>query len=453
VSRLARAWSGCWFRPAPLLNLAVVRIVVVAAQLAVLLVLDPPSDLAAAADYPGYLYDPIPVLHLIIVPVDWHWRPPYEVLLAAWWIALAAGVLSLAGLFTNASLVVFTVANVFMVAFRYSFVDYHHPEGVVMIALACLALAPCGRALALDDLRRRLRRNTRAGAFAPTGHVSERHAGARWPLLLMMCVLTIVYLSAGERKLVASGLEWMNGTTLQHYLIADGLRHGTIGVELGRFHLLARVLSVVTILFELTFGLVLVAPRLRPLYAAAGAAMHVGIYVAMRAHFFRFIAVYTVLFDWARGLERLRRRAARRPPVEVYYDGHCRLCIRSVTVLQYADLLDRVRFVDLETGGGRLLADHPDLTMDDLRRRLHVRRPDGRVEAGFVAIRGLAWSLPLLTPLLALLYVPPGGRLGPKVYDAIAARRDRRAPCDGTCAVHGSGDRAEGSGSQAGARK
>lgn len=117
----------------------------------------------------------------------------------------------------------------------------------------------------------------------------------------------------------------------------------------------------------------------------------------------------------------------------VYYDGLCPLCIRSVGVLSRLDLWGHLRFVDLEQPD---IVRPPGVSMEDLRREMHVVPVDGPPAAGFFGFRKIAGMLPTLWPLLPVLYLPGAGLLGPRVYRRIAARRARNDSCEGSCERH-----------------
>ncbi len=55
--------------------------------------------------------------------------------------------------------------------------------------------------------------------------------------------------------------------------------------------------------------------------------------------------------------------------------------------------------------------------------------PDGRVTRGFFAFRRIAREVPLMWPLLPLLYFPGSGLIGPPAY-AWVARNRRRFGCE-----------------------
>ena len=111
-------WNTYWFRPRAYVDLAMVRIITVGTQLALLLFYVNYSAerfllLDAALDE---MYEPIPALLLFIFPFGSDYRPSYEEIRLIQTIAIAIGFLALIGLATRLSLLLFAVCNVFIVA-------------------------------------------------------------------------------------------------------------------------------------------------------------------------------------------------------------------------------------------------------------------------------------------------------------------------------------------------
>lgn len=258
---LLHYWTTYWFRSSPLMDLACCRIIIVGYQLYYLLKSDFLTLFSKLTTLPETLYDPLPILHLLIWPVGWRYFPSLEVLTAIHWTTVIAGFCAVVGFMTNGSLFLFAVGNVFMQAFIYSFGDFHHPEALMMIALSALALSPAGRVLSLDDIWSRLQFREKSKKFQASYILEEKSILARWPLLLVQWLFALIYLSAALSKLDKAGLDWMNGYTMQYYSFQDGLRWNIpLGIWLGQQHYIAWFLSWVAILFESTFFLVLLFP-------------------------------------------------------------------------------------------------------------------------------------------------------------------------------------------------
>jgi hypothetical protein len=286
--QLSRAWRRYWFRPSPLVYLALLRIIAVGAQLIILLVEDGYSlrQLAGLASLPDSMYKPLPALQLFLLPFGLDARPSFAALTVIYWMTAVAGIGALLGLKSRLSLLIFAAGNTFLQAFAYSFGDLHHREALMIITLWLLALSPAGGVLSLDS-------------YLATGRSSRRkplrkkNIFAAWPLLLVQNLFGLVYLDSALRKLYAGGADWVNGYTLQYYLYSDASRRGSaFGLWLAQQHTLACVLSWITILWEGTFFLVLIFPRLVWLYLPLGIALHAGMALAGVAWFTQFIALY-----------------------------------------------------------------------------------------------------------------------------------------------------------------
>src|SRR5262245_56387098 len=140
--KLWTMWRNYWFRPAPLLNLAIGRVAAVSFQLLNLLWFARPID-----DFPAYIqlphiYKPLALLRAVFRPVSPEWFPPLGTLEAIYWVTVVFGVLALIGLATNVSLGAFAAGSAVIQAYTYSFNEFHHPEAIMAFALVFFALSP-----------------------------------------------------------------------------------------------------------------------------------------------------------------------------------------------------------------------------------------------------------------------------------------------------------------------
>jgi hypothetical protein len=220
-------------------------------------------------------------------------------LVAIFWLTFGTGVTSLVGFLTKPSLWIFAIGNIFLQGHAYSYGEIHHPEALMMISLLTLAMSPAGKDLSVDDYRKRVLSVTNGLRDYLSGLGEKRSEFAQWPLLFISALFGIIYLDAGLSKVAESGLDWANGYTLQYYLAQDALRWGSnLGLWLSQHHTLVEIMSWGALLFELTFFLVVIYPRLAFLYIPAGIAMHIVIYFTMSAPFFTFISLYSVFIPW-----------------------------------------------------------------------------------------------------------------------------------------------------------
>jgi hypothetical protein len=286
--QLSKAWKRYWFRPTPVVYLALLRIIAVGAQLIMLLIEDGYSlrQLAGLASLPDSMYKPLPALQLFLLPFGLDARPSFALLTVIYWITAVAGIGALVGWKSRLSLLIFAAGNTFLQAFAYSFGDLHHREALMIITLWLLALSPAGGVLSIDSYLASRNSSRRKS-------LQEKSIFAAWPILLVQNLFCLVYLDAALRKLYAGGAAWVNGYTLQYYLYNDASRRGSaFGLWLARQHTAACLLSWVTILWEGTFFLVLIFPRLVWIYLPLGIGLHAGMALTGVASFPQFMALY-----------------------------------------------------------------------------------------------------------------------------------------------------------------
>jgi uncharacterized membrane protein YphA (DoxX/SURF4 family) len=308
-----RSWAGYWLAPAPVVDLAMVRVVTVATQLALVLWYGQYATdrLEAYAGLDPAMYVAHPLFRLLTLPLGPDYRPTFEHLALVRQVAIVSGVLAMLGLLTRLSLAVFLYASLFLILHFYSYGDFHHTEAPLVLCLALVALSPAaGGALSLDRLLRRGRR--------PAGRsvLDETSPHARWPVLLAQWLFALIYLSAVLKKLVfTGGLDWPNGYTLQYFMAHDSLARGSLlGLWMHRFWWVILLGQWVVLLFQGTFWVSLVFPRLKLLYVPVGFMFHLSILLALNAVFVEWMGAYAIFVPWA-GLARLLGRGrASRPP-------------------------------------------------------------------------------------------------------------------------------------------
>jgi hypothetical protein len=310
-------WNRYWFPPSSTLNLAGARILAVSVGMVVSF----PSltyNIGLAVKNTSFI-DPQPMIRLIDALVPRATVFSAAGLTAIYSASMIAGVLALIGLYTRTALFVFALGFTFFVSHAYSYADVHHREALLAFFLFALALAPSGASLSVDAVLRRRRTRRRGTAVAPDGPVDT----AMWPLKFIHLLLSITYFSTGITKVIAGGLRWMNGYTLQKYIFVTAInRNIPIGLWLSHQHTLCILLAIGTLLFELFYFVSLFVPRLAPLFFLGGILFHVSLYVTAGHPFFEHILLNAVLLlfldrDWfPRQLDHLRGRLVRRPRTE-----------------------------------------------------------------------------------------------------------------------------------------
>ena len=105
---------------------------------------------------------------------------------------------------------------------------------------------------------------------------------------------------------------------------------------------------------------------------------------------------------------------------QVYYDGDCGLCRKTVAVLKSQDWFRRCSWVAYQS----LNRPPTGLRWDDLRESAILETPSGDYLHGYFAFRKLAGLLPLILLIVPVLHIPWVTRVGTRAYQWIAAHRN-----------------------------
>jgi hypothetical protein len=260
------AWDRYWFGEASLVRLAAFRIIMMAAAFYALHqfrvgVLQHADGLDAT--WVRRDWNPIYLLDLL------HLSPPGPVLArVVFWILLGAILSAIMGSWTRTSCAVVAVLLTYWIAIAYSFGKPHHDCIALVLGLWTLPLAPVGERLSLDGW---LARRRRALEGRPREPRRERAACAALPLHFTAITIVIGYFFSGATKLAVSGLEWMNGYTLQAHMLgwdAPWSAFFSQHVEI------VRLMSVGLIAVQLFFPLALFVPSTRWFFLPMGIVFH-----------------------------------------------------------------------------------------------------------------------------------------------------------------------------------
>ena len=119
-----------------------------------------------------------------------------------------------------------------------------------------------------------------------------------WEIILIKIAIAQMYFSAGIQKIRQSGLSFCDGRSLQAYLLENYLwSDRKIGLLLAKKRWLCSLLSMLTLLFELTFWVIIFLPQLTFVYLAIALFFHIGTLLTMRINYLKYLApVYMVFF-------------------------------------------------------------------------------------------------------------------------------------------------------------
>ena len=106
----------------------------------------------------------------------------------------------------------------------------------------------------------------------------------------------------------------------------------------------------------------------------------------------------------------------------ILFDGLCALCNQSVSIIKPLDWRHAFTYSDVQDWEN-VHARYPELDREATLGAMHIVRPDGKVYAGYEAVRQIIRELPLLFWAYPLLFLPGVTTLGPRVYGWISSHR------------------------------
>ena len=341
-------------------------------------------------------------------------RPLYGALLA---VGVVAAVAMSLGFCTRVA----TGATFGVVAYNMflSTTHVHSNRAYLVIVLAALTVAPCGRELSVDAWLRARRGRPALDPLAPA-----------WPLWLLRFEAAVVYGASGMSKLVDP--DWFGGTVTWHRVVqvrdrldASPLPGWAVSLLADRsFHTVAAKVIVLTELF-IAVGLWLRATR----YAAVWVAVcfHVAIQVSASVEVFSYLAI-AALVVWAVPSTRDRL---------VVIDPENRQRRALVPVIGALDWLARFRIVEGTRGSPVTLIDR-----------------DGTVSSGAPAVACVLSRLPLTAWFALPTLLLPGVRHArrPESPEKAGAPGTASAPTSQASPPAGHADHGPQRGSAAGTR-
>ena len=237
------------------------------------------ADAAAGRIYRDVFHEPY---------ASWYPELPRALYEGALWVGAVAAVAMTLGVATRAATTItfgIVTYNLFL-----STTHMHSNRAFLVIVLAGLAAAPCGRELSVDAWRRRRRRLPPLDTSAPG-----------WPLWLLRVEASVVYGASGLSKLVDP--DWFGGTVTWHRVtrvsdrLADSPLPGwaTTALTTRSFHTVAAKVIVLT---ELFIALALWWGATRYLAVWVAVVFHATIELTASVQVFSYLAI-AALVIWA----------------------------------------------------------------------------------------------------------------------------------------------------------
>jgi hypothetical protein len=222
---------------------------------------------------------PAPLLSL---PLGWGWLHPWlppepAVMQELQVVCVIACGLAIVGLFTRVACTVAAASALLVLGLPNFYVKINHGNHLAELIAILLSFSPCGDALSIDQLVRRVR-----GAESPPP--SARYG---LPTRLAMLLLATTYLFPGLWKLWESGDLWLSGAKIRVEMInkwAD-LPDYEPSLRVVDSPVLCAILGTSTLVFEVGFTAALFHRLTRMIAVLCAIAFHVGVGLTMGIYF------------------------------------------------------------------------------------------------------------------------------------------------------------------------
>lgn len=434
IAYLIRPWNRYWFAPTSLKRLAIFRILVLGFLIVDSLDLQIPGCIEGLKNASPEFYKPLLLFRILNLSPP---SSPFTLdILHLLLILFAVG--GMIGFITRFSIFVSLALYVYIIGMWWSFEGIHHSEEIFIFAMTALLLSPCGKVLSVDELLARVKESKKRGEFQRNRPENLESEFALWPIRLVQVLIALIYFNAGFWKLKLAGPSWADGVTLQFHLIRHyflGQYVSELGFVISQYPTILKTLSVLTLVWELGFPIILIVPKLAWIWLPMGLLFHIGTGFTMDTWFFHFWFLYVAFINfesfgsWIKGKLRIPYNS---PGLKVLFDGNCPLCIRSMTFIAYLDWLRRIEFVDLRNWEEISKSFHK-LDREDCFREMHVVDKNSKIHKGFYAYRCIAKYLPVFWIAYPLLLLPGVSLIGDWLYRWFASRRARGTVA---CTIH-----------------
>ena len=334
--------------------------------------------------------------------IEWVQKSPDGLVVFFVWAFIIAWFCFLIGLFSQISCILMTACGYYFYALN----DFHIGTlswDILLVTLFLMCVTPYhGDYFSLDALRR-----------------GDTHAWKRprpfFIQRLLQLQIASTFFFTGLYKITGEG-NWIIGNPiyyLMNYPVQGVTKNFLLKEWMAGHPHFCYVSGLMIVATELSLPFLLFFPRTRRAAIVLGLCWHILLILTLDVPtiFLFLFPAQMLLFihpqrivDW---VESRRWINAHSPRGRIIYDGECGFCRFSVRLLQIMDLWDKLEYVPGPKG------------MSEMR----LEFSDGKSYGGFFAFRCLARMLPMLYPMLPIVYLPGSGVVGPFVYRWIARNR------------------------------
>lgn len=287
-------------------------------------------------------------------------------------------------------------------------------DNILASLVLLLCLAPIGSNFSVDALkikyRKKLNNLNAALSFtiSPWGFACTR--------MIQLQMATLFFFSAVDKL---KGDTWWSGDAL--WIALNNFEFTNVPIMwLAEHYWIANLMNYSTLVIEIAFTFLIWGKPTRPYFLSAALLLHAGIAVLMGLYLFAAVmAVGHFAFirtEWI--LNALSYWKKKVGHFNVFYDGDCGFCRRSMAWLLTFDGLNQIRAIDFRTQKTTIVDN------EKLEKSIYLINHNGDQFPGFSAYKHLALRMPGLWWIAPLFNVPYlSQKIGPVVYQKVADNR------------------------------
>jgi predicted DCC family thiol-disulfide oxidoreductase YuxK len=415
LDNMVNTWLNFWFRDQTTTPLEIIRIGLGAILLVnyglfsadEILALYGDAGMISKASLGSYIQDPW------VQSVLYYLNEPWQ-LFAFYWVFLLACLMLMVGWRTSVFKWLVFIGHLSF-AYRNPAATYG-VDGITISMLFVLCIAPVGKALSLDRVRRvrkAMYKDLNAHVPAPT----SRWAFACTRLIQIQMVVLFFY-SAAEKLY---GDAWWYGNAVWMAITNFQTTFAPVGF-LAENYWLINVATYGTVLLEFAYVFLIWGRGSRPYLLAGAIALHLSFIVFLGLYFFAIAMIlghlsflrHRWLHNWGEAWK------ARMGEMEMIYDGRCGFCKHSMGWLLAFDGLRQISIRDYRTNPSPVVSD------EKVNKALYVVFAGNSALPGFDAYRYVVLRVPGLWWMLPFFYVPLASAwVGRRVYAWVASNREK----------------------------
>jgi len=290
-------------------------------------------------------------------------------------------------------------------------------DTVLTITCFYLLFAPTGAAWSVDSFLKRYRKKL-SGINSQNFRESlkqepETKLSPAWPMIFLQIQVALIYLNTGLDKW--RSVEWPAGTALRTFMMDKPFARWNLEPIMYNpiYIFVMKMMSWVTLVWEVSFSILVLNRWTRWLALAIGVMIHVGILVLLQVHVFSCLMISTYvaflpnhyfikLENWIK-----KKWLAPAPsPAMALFDGEISLCMKVAVFLSMVDVTKKVEWIPAQDET-RWRERAPNLKTAEVRDDFHFIGTDGSVVRGTDGVASLISTIPALV-LVRILCILPG---------------------------------------------